>query len=147
MDFHILRNLVVLHPKEVTHVDKKKVIFLALSILLVGCASVLNDRHQLVQVDTYPVRGANCAMENSKGSFLVKDTPNSTMVHKAWGDLTVICSKTGCPSVSKVVKSSSDGATWGNILLGGGIGAVVDAKTGAGYSYPNTVHVPMEMTK
>lgn len=75
---------------------------------------------------------------------MINGTPNATMVHKAWGDLNIQCQKDGCDPASTTIKSSSDGATWGNLLLGGGIGAIVDAKTGAGYSYRSIIHVPMK---
>jgi len=37
--------------------------------------------------------------------------------------------------------SKSNGAVWGNILLGGGIGYIVDRNTGAGFNYPATVQI------
>jgi hypothetical protein len=41
------------------------------------------------------------------------------------------------------VKSSAEGSTFGNIIIGGGIGALVDAGTGNGYSYPDAFTVDM----
>ena len=35
------------------------------------------------------------------------------------------------------------GATFGNIVLGGGVGAIVDAASGANYSYDSPIIVPL----
>ena len=41
----------------------------------------------------------------------------------------------------ETIVSKSNGAVWGNIILGGGIGYVVDRNTGAGFDYPNSITV------
>ena len=32
---------------------------------------------------------------------------------------------------------------WGNIIVGGGIGALIDHTDGSGYAYPAAVRIPM----
>jgi hypothetical protein len=32
---------------------------------------------------------------------------------------------------------------WGNIIIGGGIGAIVDHNNGSAYDYPDVVRIPM----
>ena len=39
--------------------------------------------------------------------------------------------------------ASFGGATFGNLLLGGGVGFIVDAASGANYSYPSEVKLDM----
>ncbi|GGD00242.1 hypothetical protein GCM10011396_54700 [Undibacterium terreum] len=41
------------------------------------------------------------------------------------------------------VVSKSNGAVWGNILIGGGIGYIIDRNTGAGFDYPPSVMVTL----
>ena len=45
-----------------------------------------------------------------------------------------------------MVKSSTKGMAFGNILLGGFIGAGVDMSTGAAYDYPDILVVDMGKT-
>jgi hypothetical protein len=52
--------------------------------------------------------------------------------------LTVICEKNG-KSETSVHKSSANVATFGNILLGGIPGALIDGGTGSGYDYPTNI--------
>ena len=40
-------------------------------------------------------------------------------------------------------QSTNESSVWGNVLTGGIIGYAVDAGTGAGFSYPPTLNVPM----
>lgn len=64
------------------------------------------------------------------------------MVHKSTGDLIIDCKK-GSMAGNSTLISKSNGAVWGNILLGGGIGYLVDRNTGAGFDYPNTTTIMM----
>ncbi len=47
----------------------------------------------------------------------------------------------GKVSGHETLVSKSNGAVWGNILIGGGIGYIVDRNTGAGFDYPSSVAV------
>ncbi len=79
-------------------------------------------------------------MTNDKGVSYVS-TPGTVMVSKSSADLSVTCTKDKVSSNPAIVKSSSNVNIWGNILLGGPIGAAIDAGTGAGFDYPPTVSV------
>ena len=123
-----------------------KFMFLALITLAVtGCASITSDTSQPLTVtaicDGKSVRNATCTLSNSKGQFIVS-TPGTVMVRKAWADMNIICEK-GDSFGTGSFESSSNANTWGNILVGGGIGAIVDANTGAGYNYPTNMVVRM----
>jgi len=55
--------------------------------------------------------------------------------------MAVDCVREGGIVGKETVVSKSNGSVWGNILLGGGIGYIVDRNTGAGFDYPNTITV------
>jgi hypothetical protein len=55
----------------------------------------------------------------------------------------VSCSKEGYNPAAQRLESSFTGTTLGNILVGGGIGLIVDAASGANNRYPRTVHLEM----
>ncbi|WLI88222.1 hypothetical protein Q4S45_15970 [Massilia sp. R2A-15] len=113
---------------------------------LTGCASIVDGTNQVVSVNTRMagqiVDGAKCELSNDKGKFYVT-TPGTVTIHRAYADLAVTCEKPSLPSGSATVKSSTKGMAMGNILVGGIIGAAVDASSGAAYDYPTMITVRM----
>lgn len=49
------------------------------------------------------------------------------------------CSLAGYQTAAVTRSPKFVGTTFGNIVLGGGIGAIVDASTGANYEYPGDI--------
>ena len=125
----------------------KKLLLISLFLSVSGCASITGSKNQPLSVtatlEGKPVVGANCELLNDKGKWFVT-TPGSVVILKSYQDLTVTCRK---PETKKVgattFQSGSEGSVWGNVLAGGIIGYAVDAGTGAGFSYPPTLNVPM----
>lgn len=101
-----------------------------------NCASIVSDSTQIVTVETPNCKGAKCRMTNSEGIFYIQNTPGSTAIQKAYGDLTVTCEKDEY-SFTSIHKSKANMATYGNLLLGGIPGALIDGGSGKGYDYPN----------
>ena len=118
----------------------------AISSLLAvtGCASIVGEKMQPVSVkavhDNKEVAGVGCTLMNDSGKWFVT-APGSVTVHKSTGDLAVDCGKDSNLAGNETLVSRSNGAVWGNILVGGGIGYVVDRSTGAGFNYPDSVTV------
>lgn len=119
------------------------------TLLLTGCASVINGQNQSVSVNTVSkgsdVSGATCSLRNDKGVWYVT-SPGSVAIHRSYGELAVSCTHAGLPDGLAAVKSSTTGAVFGNILVGGVIGAGIDVATGAAYSYPNVIPIEMGRT-
>ena len=114
--------------------------FVSLSQLF-GCASVSNGTSGPIRVETVgsdgaAVVGARCDLTNDYGTFSVI-TPASVIVHKSSKDLQVTCKKDGYPDATANIISRVTGSMFGNILLGGGIGAIVDHSNGSAYNYPD----------
>ena len=110
--------------------------------LFSGCASIVNGQNQSVSIDTPGCSPANCKLTNDKGTWFVT-TPGSVTVRRAFGNMTVVCSKEGYVPVTSSVGSSTKAMAFGNILFGGAIGAGVDIGTGAAYDYPELIDVPL----
>ena len=116
-----------------------RIILLILSFLsLSNCASIMSDSVQAISVDTPNCRGAKCTLNNSNGVYFVQSTPGTVSVEKAFGDLTVTCEKDG-QTFTSTHQSKANVATYGNILLGGIPGALIDGGSGKGYDYPNYI--------
>jgi hypothetical protein len=58
-------------------------------------------------------------------------------------NLLVNCTKEGEASGIATVISRANGGMFGNILFGGGIGAIIDHNKGTAYSYPDWIRVIM----
>ena len=88
------------------------------------------------------ISGVACDLTNNKGTWFVT-TPGSVAIHRSNDDLKVICKKDGMEPGHAAVVSDTKGSMFGNILLGGGIGAIVDHSNGSAYEYPNLIQIVM----
>ena len=130
---------------------------LALAVLLpiliagAGCSSITgttiqNFSIQTVDKDAKEVKGAACELTNSKGKWFLS-TPGSTTINRSNDNLTVICQKEGTEPGRASVVSATKGSMFGNIIFGGGIGAIVDHNNGSAYEYPAFIQVMMGLFK
>ena len=126
----------------------KALVILACSSLFVGCSTITGSGStQSLSVQTFTldgkdVDGAKCEMTNDEGTWFVT-TPGSTIVQRSNKDLQVVCKKTGIDVGTANVVSKTKGNMFGNILLGGGIGAIVDHNNGSAYDYPSLIKIYM----
>lgn len=113
------------------------------SLYLSGCASITKDINQPVKIETYVnsqvAEGAKCIAKNERGEFTTT-TPGNLVVHRSSENLSVICEKDGVKGMATLI-SRVNGNMFGNILFGGGIGAIIDHNRGAAYNYPDWVRV------
>jgi hypothetical protein len=119
-------------------------LIIALS-LLSGCASITKDSNQPVQVETYSkdnklVSGAKCTARNERGEWTTTST-GTMSVHRSGQNLIVKCEKEGEETGHGTVVSRANGGMFGNILFGGGIGAIIDHNKGTAYSYPDWIRI------
>jgi hypothetical protein len=96
----------------------------------------------VVSIDTPNCPAAKCTASNSQGTYFVSNTPGTISINKAYSDLIVTCEKNG-RSATSTHKSSANVATYGNILLGGIPGALIDGGSGKGYDYQNYLANPL----
>ena len=70
-------------------------------------------------------------------------TPGGLVVKKTKDDIHVTCKEDGYQDSTGFLKSGIEGETWGNIILGGGIGWAVDSAAGADNEYPDHITITM----
>lgn len=113
--------------------------------ILSGCSSITQSESQtLALTATYegkPVE-PECRLSNDRGSWDVK-APVNVNIRKSGEDLNVTCKRDGMPDGLLKAISRAAGSMFGNIILGGGIGAMIDHSNGKGYDYPNQLPVKM----
>lgn len=133
--------------------NANKLLALGVALLpaVTGCASITGSTMQPMTVETRDkggkeVAGAACNLNNNKGKWSVT-TPGSVVVTRSNDNLLVNCQKEGHEAGIATVVSAVKGAMFGNIIFGGGIGAVIDHASGAAYDYPQLLLIEMGSTK
>lgn len=121
------------------------IIAIAATVTNVGCSTITQSESQsLALTATYegkPVE-PNCHLTNDKGSWDAQ-APTNVMVRKSGEDLDITCKKEGMPDGLLKAISRAAGSMWGNIIFGGGVGALIDHNKGTGYNYPDQLPVKM----
>jgi len=127
--------------------NRRYLLALLTSGVLTGCASITGSEMQSLSLtatgaDGKPLEKVDCALDNDKGHW-VAQAPNFVMVHRSAEDLTVVCKKEGMIDGILKAVSRAAGSMYGNIIFGGGIGAIIDHNKGNGYNYPDSLPVTM----
>lgn len=122
-----------------------KKLFLLGLITLTGCASITSEGTQSVRIEVEDEAGVEvsnvaCTLENDKGIYTVTP-PGNVLVKKSSKDLSVICEHEVEESAKGVLVSRAGAGMWGNIVFGGGIGAIIDHNKGTAYNYPEWVQL------
>lgn len=121
---------------------------LALSAFASGCSTLTGEgTSQNLSVMTYTtdnkdLTGASCELKNDEGSWTAV-TPATVMVRRSNKDLMVKCSKSGMTDARANVVSKTKANMWGNIIFGGGVGAIIDHNNGSAYQYPPVLKLTM----
>jgi hypothetical protein len=119
-----------------------------LSALATGCSTLTADgTSQNLSIMTYSpdnkdLTGASCELRNDEGTWTAV-TPASVMIHRSNKDLLVKCTKSGFTDARANVVSKTKGNMWGNIIFGGGVGAIIDHSNGSAYQYPPVIKLTM----
>jgi hypothetical protein len=109
-----------------------------LSVALGGCATVINGTSQDYEMASKP-EGAKVTLSNGQSC-----TAPCKISLKRRNDLTATVELAGYKTEKVYIQSRTGGAGVGNILLGGVIGAGVDASNGSMNSlYPNPLNVKL----
>jgi len=118
---------------------RPNVFLLCFVTLLPGCATIIEGKTDTVTVSTDPA-GATCTIDRAGERIgAVSATPGSVTLDKSKNSLLVTCSKAGFDTATVTADPSFTGTTFANILLGGVIGIVVDAASGADNKYPPSI--------
>lgn len=114
-------------------------------VLSAGCSTITQSESQALSLTaTYGSNSveASCILKNDRGSWEARSPANVT-VRKSNEDLDVTCKREGMPDGILKAISRAAGSMFGNIVFGGGIGAIIDHSKGTGYDYPNQLPVKM----
>lgn len=110
---------------------------------LVACATITQGNSQAVSVITDPSGAACLFVRDDQIVGVVNPTPGSIQLQKKSSEVLVRCSKPGYVDAWVLMHPKAQGATAGNILLGGLIGFAVDAASGATHAYETQVSLTL----
>lgn len=113
--------------------------------LLSGCASVSGDKAQRILVETVDqdgtmVDGARCSLRNNYG-VTEGESGTQIMTRKSSENLQIECKKDGYADARGDAISRANSGMWGNVFLGGAVGAIVDHNQGLAYNYPEWIRL------
>ncbi|MGE0095695.1 MAG: hypothetical protein AB7M05_16815 [Alphaproteobacteria bacterium] len=107
-----------------------------------ACASIIDGSTQQIAIESTPP-GAQCDFSRQGTVIGQTMTPGGVVVQKTKHNIQVSCQKEGYETTTATLKSGVAGATWGNIILGGGIGWAIDSASGSDNKYEEFVSVSM----
>jgi hypothetical protein len=110
-----------------------------------GCASVMNETSQPMRIETLQasgdaVAGASCRLSNDYGTATVRSGETS-QVRRSGKDLDIVCQHPDNADAQARAVSRANAGMAGNILIGGGIGAIIDHNKGTAYTYPTWIRL------
>jgi len=110
----------------------------ALATNLAGCATVMNGTHTPYTTDSRP-GGATVKFSNGESC-----TTPCKLEFRRKDDVRADIALPGYKPTYILIQSKLGGASFGNILLGGGVGAIVDGSNGSSNRlYPNPLIVQL----
>jgi hypothetical protein len=121
----------------------KILLAIAACVLLGACSTIIEGRSQQVMVNSNPP-GADCGLYRQNIRIAtVQNAPGSALIEKTKYDIWVACVKQGYQMATFYNHSGAAGATFGNIILGGGIGWAIDSATGSDNKYESPVNITL----
>lgn len=122
---------------------KRAILLGSVAFALAGCSTVTEGTRQNISVNTSPP-GANCTFMRQGASIgSINPTPGTLKIRKLKYDITVECEKEGYQKTTAINHSSVAAATFGNILIGGVAGWIVDSSTGSDNKYDSVVNMTL----
>ena len=107
-----------------------------------GCSSIVNEKSTGINIEAPGCPdGTECTLKHKKGHNA--RVPTHVTIPKSDDPLHIECRTSDGRIYVNAAESRMGAMIWGNVVFGGGIGAIVDAHTDAHRIYPHTIKVPM----
>lgn len=108
-----------------------------------ACASIIEGTSQEIEVVTNPAGAACDFIREGRNVARISKTPSAVTIKKTKHDITIECELDGYHKATYQNKSDAAGATFGNIILGGGIGWAIDSASGSDNKYTSPVNLTL----
>lgn len=121
---------------------KRKFVLLAALVGLTSCSSIVNESHLPINLSFSDNSGGECALRNKRESYQTQ-IPASVLVRRSDDPLVYDCTTSDGRKANGSIKSKVGQIMAGNIIFGGGIGAVIDANNDMHHEYPGSFVIPV----
>ncbi len=116
---------------------------MTLALGAAACSTIIEGRSQQITVNTSPADASCQLIRQDLPIATITPTPGSAYVEKTKYDIMIKCNKPGYQQATYLNHSGAAGATFGNIVLGGGIGWAIDSAAGADNKYDSPVNITL----
>lgn len=128
----------------------KSLLILSAALAMTGCASIVNDSTHPVKIETKTlagtvIPGADCKVSNDYGTTDIK-SGSTVPLRRSSKDMDITCTHAGQPDAKGRAISRANAGLAGNIIFGGGIGAIIDHNKGTAYTYPTWLQLVFGQT-
>ena len=124
----------------------RSIILLIGTISLFGCSTIVNDSHLPINLSFSDNSGGQCNLRNKRESY-VTQIPASVLVRRSDDPLVYDCTTEDGRKANGSIISKVGQTMAGNIIFGGGIGAIIDANNDMHREYPGSFVIPIVAKK
>jgi len=114
-------------------------------MILTGCASIFSGNPSMLNIMTNPENATVTIKGSQSGEKIIQHTPCSISLNKS-SDYMVNIELAGYQSDNIIIRREIAGWFWGNILLGGVIGMVIDYSTNNMWTHAPTA-INLDLSK
>jgi hypothetical protein len=112
------------------------------TFFLIGCSSIVNESHLPINLSFSDNSGGECSLKNKRESYKTS-IPASVMVRRSDDPLVYQCTTSDGRKAEGKINSTIGQTMAGNIIFGGGIGAIIDANNDMHREYPSSFIIPV----
>ena len=123
---------------------KTSSVFVALFLVgtSTGCSSIVNESHLPINLSFSDNSAGNCDLRNKRESYEVQ-IPSSVLVRRSDDPIVYNCTTNDGREANGSIISKIGQTMAGNIIFGGGIGAIIDANNDMHREYPASFVIPV----
>ena len=109
---------------------------------IAGCSSLVNESHVPINLSFSDNSAGDCSLENKREKYKTA-IPPSIIVRRSDDPLVYDCITLDGRKAEGKINSRVGQTMAGNIIFGGGIGAVIDANNDMHREYPDAFAIPV----
>ena len=115
---------------------------MALAISTSACSTLTKDSHVPMNLSYSDNSAGDCSLKNKRESYSV-EIPGTENIRRSDDSLVYDCTTQDGRTAQGSIPSTVGASMAGNIILGGGIGAIIDATNDYHREYPTQFVIPV----
>jgi len=120
-----------------------KIIFAVIALGSLGaCSTIVNDSHVPMNLSFSDNSSGECSLRNKRESYET-EIPRSVNIRRSDDPLVYNCKTSDGRAANGTINSEIGQTMAGNIIFGGGVGAIIDANNDMHRNYPAQFVIPV----